>query len=115
MVYTPLPPRVPPDERWDTLMPGPGIGDPGPEEHAIIGRSTFGDRLVCRCGIIALADHERRAWIGPEGHTLAFGGQPVSFGPALAEEPSEPSDEPVASPARRTAAEVMAALGITDD
>jgi hypothetical protein len=60
------------DRSFDDIRPGGRIGDREPAEHAVAFRSTFNDRLVCRCGVIALADHKRGAWVGPDDHVLSF-------------------------------------------
>ncbi len=98
----------------DAIMPGGGMGDPVPQPHDIISRSTWLDVLVCRCGVVATADHERQAWVGEDNHVRAFGpferdprfypGQPVT------EAPQAP---PYTPPVKRAlAAEVMAHIGI---
>jgi len=91
-----------------------------PEKHDVLGFGPWRERAVCRCGVVAFADHDAGAWRGPEGHELAFGAYGGQFTlHAAPEAPVEPVEEPelYALPTRREppshrARMVAKALGI---
>lgn len=97
---------------------GWGLGDllREPEKHEAIHFGPWLDRAVCRCGVIAFADHAGGAWRAPDGHELAFGAGGVF---TLGAGPPQPVDEPDLSalptrrgPSSRRARMVAAALDI---
>jgi hypothetical protein len=91
MTTLPVPERRTLSEQLaDAIMPGPGIGDPLPRPHDVIASSHWADVLVCRCGVLAQADHERQEWVGDGNHVMPFGLRPVRFHPARPPEPVTP-------------------------
>jgi hypothetical protein len=69
--------------------------------------SRFGDRIVCACGVIALADHELGGWRGDAEHFMSFIPTPPSQ-----DEDQQPLDESFQMPRSETVAQIMADLGI---
>lgn len=83
-------------------------------EHVAIGSDPWHTRVLCRCGAVLLADHERRAWVAT-GHGLPFDG-----GDMVAHDDPEPDDrdEEDESPEEvksDTVRAVMEALGIESE
>jgi hypothetical protein len=70
-----------------------------PAAHVPAGRSTWGDRMICSCGAIVLADHAERAWVSPDGsHYLPFPASRASGRLAPRAEDAEDHSAPIARP-----------------